>query len=153
MNSANVEPVEEGDPSAGDRQTAVTVEGQKQIFVSASRIEHFPRERRTCTVECASGVRTTDEWTGVPIDALATIADFPGETTHLRVAADDFVAEIPIRAAVGGILAFDRCAGRDDEAEGLPRLIADDVPGERLVKRVSRISAVVLDAGEDPVVG
>jgi DMSO/TMAO reductase YedYZ molybdopterin-dependent catalytic subunit len=97
-------------------------------------------------------VRATDEWTGVPIDALATAARFPDETTHLRAEADDFAAEIPIRPALSGILAFDRREERDDEA-GLPRLVADGVAGERLVKRVERISAIALALDEDPVVG
>ena len=98
-------------------------------------------------------MRATDEWTGVPIDALATAARFPDETTHLRAEADDFAAEIPIRPALGGILAFDRREGRDDDEAGLPRLVADGVAGERLVKRVEQISAVALAPDEDPVVG
>ncbi|WP_276299318.1 molybdopterin-dependent oxidoreductase [Halorussus lipolyticus] len=132
---------------------AVAVEGRDRIVVSASQIDGFPRATQTCTVECASGVRATDEWTGVPIDALAAATDFPGETTHLRVEADDFTAEVPIRSALDGILAFERRAGRDGDEEGLPRLIAEDVAGERLVKRVERIAAVALDAGEEPRVG
>jgi hypothetical protein len=98
-------------------------------------------------------VRATDEWTGIPIDALAAAADFPGGTTHLRVEAGDFAADPPIRAALGGILAFERHEGRDDETEELPRLVSDGMAGERLAKRVRRISAIELAPDEDPVVG
>ncbi|MFC4450905.1 molybdopterin-dependent oxidoreductase [Halorussus aquaticus] len=163
MTAANPEPAEErsesraqGAESAGERSTetlAVAVEGRERVVVSAGEVDSFPRTSRICTVECASGERATDEWTGVPLDALAAAADFPGETTHLRAEADDFAADIPIRPALGGILAFDRRDGRDDGETGLPRLVADGVEGERLVKRVERLSAVSLDPDEEPRVG
>ena len=112
-------------------------------------MDSFPRATRTCTAECASGVPATDEWTGVPIDALATAARFPDETTPLRAGADDFAAEIPIPVALGGIVTFDWREGRDDDEAGLPRLVADGVVGERPVKRVERISAVALAPDEE----
>lgn len=160
MTSANAELARE-DATAGESRT-VTVEGREQVVVSAARTgrrdsdsetDGFPLATASCTVECASGERATDEWTGVPIDALAAAADFPGETTHLRVEAADFAAEVPIRPALDGILAFERREGRDDGESGLPRFVADGVDGERLVKRVRRLSAVALDPDEDPVVG
>ncbi|UPV75359.1 molybdopterin-dependent oxidoreductase [Halorussus limi] len=152
MNVANAEPAADGD---GERPPSVRVEGRETVVVSAARTrsDDLPRATRTCTVECASGVRGTDEWAGVPVDALAVAADFPGETTHLHVAAADFAADVPIRPALGGILAFEREGDREDGAVGLPRFVADGVPGERLVKRVERLSAVALDAGEEPEVG
>lgn len=155
MQSANIESNEDGEPSSTERETpgAVEVEGRDAVVVSPARTTELPRATRTCTVECASGVRATDEWTGVPVDALAAAADFPGETTHLRVVAEEFAADVPILPALDGVLAFERREGRDDGEVGLPRLVADDVPGERLVKRVVRISAVALDPDEEPVVG
>lgn len=134
--------------TGGEDPLRVEVEGRAPLVVSEA--DDFPRTTRACTVECASGVRATDEWTGVPIPALADAAGFPGETTHLRVEADDFAAEVPIRPALDGILAFDRSEG--DRSE-LPRFVADGVPGERLVKRVERVSPVALDPDDDPLVG
>lgn len=161
MRPANVDSVDGIDkrPNTGTR--TVTIEGREQVVVSASDsvpldsvpLDSVPLESRVCTVECASGERATDEWTGVPVEALAVSAKFPEETTHLRLAARDFKADVPIRAALGGILAFERTTGRDDEQVGLPRFIADDVPGERLVKRVRRVNAVALDPDENPIIG
>jgi DMSO/TMAO reductase YedYZ molybdopterin-dependent catalytic subunit len=133
----------------------VEVEGGETVVVSPAEIgtDDLPRATRTCTVECASGVRATDEWAGVPVNALAAAADFPAETTHLRVEAADFAADVPIRPALDGIVAFERRGERDDVETGLPRFVADGVPGERLVKRVERLSAVALDRGEEPRVG
>lgn len=135
-------------PTGDEGPLRVEVEGRTPLVVSEA--DDFPRATRACTVECASGVRATDEWTGVPIPALADAAGFPDETTHLRVEADDFTAEVPIRAALDGILAFERSEG---DGSGLPRFVADGVPGERLVKRVERVSPVELDPGDDPLVG
>lgn len=151
MYSASAEPTDEEFRSTEPPRT-VAVEGEATVLVSPDRSD-LPRATRTCTVECASGVRTTDEWVGVPVAALADAAAFPGETTHLRVEAPDFAADVPVRAALDGILAFERRGDRADGEDGLPRLVADGVPGERLVKRVERIAAVSLDAGEEPRVG
>ncbi|WP_435181139.1 molybdopterin-dependent oxidoreductase [Halorussus sp. AFM4] len=129
----------------------VAVEGRERVIISSGG--SFPRSTARCTVECASGERETGVWTGVPLDALATAADFRGETTHLRVAAADFAADVPIRPALDGILAFERRGGRDDGESGLPRLVADGVDGERLVKRVESITAVSLDPDEEPLFG
>lgn len=138
-------------PSTGSEPVgSVRVEGRTSVVVTPSSLDRFPRRERRCTVECASGERTTDTWRGIPIPALAERADFPGETTHLHVEADDFAAQVPISAALDGILAFDRTAG---DGSKLPRLIAGDVPGERLVKRVRRVSAVELAPDDDPLVG
>ena len=135
-------------PTGGGDPLRVEVEGRAPLVVSES--DDFPRATRACTVECASGVRSADEWTGVPIPALADAAAFPDETTHLRVEADDFAAEVPVRAALDGILAFERSEG---DGSGLPRFVADGVPGERLVKRVESVSPVALDPEDDPLVG
>lgn len=147
--------IDDGELSAPSRAdpppTGVAVEGRERVVVSAD--DPFPRATTRCTVECASGERVTDEWTGIPIAALATVADFSGETTHLRVAAADFEADVPIRPALGGLLAFERRGGRNDGESGLPRVVADGVDGERLVKRVESIVAVSLDPGEEPRVG
>lgn len=153
MNASNTEPDRTDctdDCSTGSEATGgVSVEGRTRVVVSRPSLERFPRRERRCTVECASGERTTDTWRGVPISALVEAADFPGEATHLHVEADDFAAQVPIPAALDGVLAFDRTA---DDRSGLPRLVASDVPGERLVKRVRRVSAVELAPGDDPVV-
>lgn len=135
-------------PTDGEALLRVEVEGRTPLVVSEA--DGFPRATRACTVECASGVRATDEWTGVPIPALADAASFPGGTTHLRVEADDFAVEVPVRAALDGILAFERSEG---DGSGLPRFVADGVPGERLVKRVESVSPVELHPGDDPLVG
>lgn len=158
LNSPNVDPsrADENSPPENEQNPAssnenvhsVEIEGRERVVVS--RTSDLPRTTCTCTVECASGERDTDAWTGVPIAALVEAADFPGGTTHLRAEADDFVAEIPIRAALDGLLAFDREVG---DRTGLPRLIADEVPGERLVKRARRIAAVELTPEDDPLVG
>ncbi|WP_137284432.1 molybdopterin-dependent oxidoreductase [Halorussus salinisoli] len=157
MQSANVESNEDGErtPTGPEPPGPVEVEGRKTVVVSPAetRTGDLPRATRTCTVECASGVRATDEWAGVPVDALAAAADFPGETTHLRIEAAEFAADVPVLPSLDGIVAFERRGGRDDEEAGLPRFVADGVDGERLVKRVERISAVTLDAGEEPRVG
>ncbi|WP_375335523.1 molybdopterin-dependent oxidoreductase [Halorussus sp. MSC15.2] len=159
MTAANPEPAEEGSElraqgaESPTETPAVAVEGRERVVVSAGEGDSFPRASLVCTVECASGERATDEWTGVSVVALADAADFPGETTHLRAEADDFTADIPIRPALGGILAFDRRNSRDDGELGLPRFVADGVEGERLVKRVERLSAVSLDPDEEPRIG
>lgn len=131
----------------------VEIDGRDRTVLSPDSAR-FPRESRTCTVECASGERATDAWTGVPVTALVEAAGFPDETTHVRVEADDFAAEVPVRPALDGILAFDRRGDRDDrEDAGLPRFVANGVSGERLVKRVRRISPVALDPEDEPTVG
>lgn len=138
---------------------AVTVEGRERVVVTGPG--DFPRATLTCTVECASGERATGEWAGVPVAALADAAAFPGATTHLRVAAADFAADVPIRPALDGLVAFERRGDREEgkgengkgEETGLPRFVADGVPGERLVKRVRRITAVALAPRERPRVG
>ncbi|WP_135853592.1 molybdopterin-dependent oxidoreductase [Halorussus salinus] len=155
-------PTDSERPRVADREfPRIEIVGRETVVVSpaegvptaARRTDEFPRATRTCTVECASGVRATDEWAGVPVAALADAADFPGATTHLRVESADFAADVPIRAALDGILAFERRGDRDDGETGLPRLVAEGVPGERLVKRVERIAAVALDAGTEPKIG
>jgi DMSO/TMAO reductase YedYZ molybdopterin-dependent catalytic subunit len=152
-------PADRERPQVADRKhLRVEVEGRETVVVSPAgvvspEIKALPRATRTCTVECASGVRATDEWAGVPVAALADAADFPGETTHLRVESTDFAADVSIRCALDGILAFERRGDRDDGETGLPRLVADGVPGERLVKRVERVSTVALGAGEEPKIG
>lgn len=156
MRPPNGEPTDETegstDSTGADRKCPrVEVEGRETVVVSPGI--DLPRATRTCTVECASGVRATDEWAGVPVAALADAADFPGETTHLRVESADFAADVPIRPALDGVLAFERRGDRDDGKTGLPRLVADGVPGERLVKHVERIAAVALGVGEEPKIG
>ncbi|NHN61579.1 MULTISPECIES: molybdopterin-dependent oxidoreductase [Halorussus] len=135
--------------AATDEPTGVPTEDHERPPADRA----LPRTTARCTVECTSGERNTDEWTGVPLAELATAADFPGETTHLRVEAADFAADVPIRPALDGVLAFERRRGRDDGESGLPRLVADGVDGERFVKRVESITAVSLDPDEEPRVG
>lgn len=151
MKSSNTKPARanegENSPTEIGDDHSVEVEGQERVDVS--RTDEFPHTACTCTVECASGERTTDTWIGVPIPVLMKAADFPGETTHLNVEADDFTVQVPIPATTDGILAFDRNA---DDRSKLPRLIASDLPGERLVKRVRRISPVELAPGDDPLI-
>lgn len=84
------------------------------------------------------------------MSTLADVAEFPDDTTHVQVDASDYTVQVPIRAALDGILALDRERG---DRSALPRLIASGISGERLVKRVRRVSAVALAPGEDPVVG
>ncbi|UPW01423.1 molybdopterin-dependent oxidoreductase [Halorussus gelatinilyticus] len=155
MHSSSVESTEVNDENrralADRERPRIEVVGRETVIVSPGI--DLPRANLTCTVECASGVRATDEWTGVPVAALADAADFSGDTTHLRVESADFAADVPIRPALGGIVAFERRGDRDDGEVGLPRLVADGVPGERLVKRVERVSAVALNAEEEPRVG
>ncbi|PSP54998.1 hypothetical protein BRC82_08400 [Halobacteriales archaeon QS_1_67_19] len=129
----------------------MTIEGRTRVRVTPDD-DRFSSARVARTIACASGERRTDAWTGVPIDALAAAADLPGETTHLRIAADDFAADVPIRAALDGLVAFDREGSRGAE-RGLPRFVAPNVAGERLVKRVRRLAGVALAPDEDPKLG
>lgn len=143
-------PVEADDdrPVEADSVSLVKVEGRETVVVSPSSLEEFPTAEQRCTVKCSSGEHETDTWTGVPVGALVEAADVPGETTHLRFEADDFTVDVSIRTALDAVLAFEREA----EPGKLPRLISGDIPGDRLVKRVRRISGVVLDPEDDPVV-
>lgn len=84
MHSPSVEPTESNDENrralADRERPRIEVVGRETVVVSPGI--DLPRATRTCTVECASGVRATDEWAGVPVAALAVGASDGGNSTR-----------------------------------------------------------------------
>lgn len=141
-------PVRDG---SGDRRKIEIVARDRHIFGVADR-HALPRAEQTCSVECASGERTTACWTGVPVAELLSRVDAPPETTHLRLDSDDgYRVCVSIHDALDGLVAY----ARDGEplAERSPyrtRFVASGVDGERLIKGIRRIETVALAADDDP---
>jgi hypothetical protein len=115
----------------GETATTVTLPGS------------LPVVDRQVAFECASGETIERSYRGVPVRAVLSWVDLPGETTHLLVGArDGHVACVSVPDALDGVLALDGSGG--------PRLVAPGILGPRAIKRVERLEAVVLAGDEDP---
>ncbi|KAB1187247.1 MULTISPECIES: molybdopterin-dependent oxidoreductase [Haloferax] len=130
----------------------IAVLGDERVSLDRERLAALPTEERTVTVACASGVRHTATWRGVPVTALLSEANVSDETTHLLVeSADGYQICVDIYTALDGLLAFFR--------DGTPiaahepyetRFIAPDIDGARTVKAVAVLDARHLTPGTDP---
>ena len=130
----------------------ITVQGDERVSLSPEALASLPTEERTVTVACASGIRHTATWRGVPVIELLSAADVPDETTHVLVESEDgYRICVDIYAALDGMVAFFRdgtpiAAHEPYEA----RFIAPDIEGARTAKAVAVLEARHLDAGTDP---
>ncbi|MFC7136184.1 molybdopterin-dependent oxidoreductase [Halobaculum litoreum] len=135
----------------GDAPDPVLVSGRIEQSFTTGDLREFPRRTLRCTVECASGERTTAEWTGAPVEDLLAAADAPPETTHVRVhARDGYRACIPAVAALDGVLADTRDGTLLSEtSQYRTRFLAPGVDGARLAKGVTELECLTVDPGED----
>lgn len=107
---------------------------------------------REYTIACASGERTTAQWTGVPIPALLDATGAPPDSTHLRLESrDGYCVCLPMRDVLDGIVSYAR-DGKPlaDTSAYAFRFLASGVDGDRLVKGVRRIEPIALDGEDDP---
>lgn len=144
-------PVTTNRTAKSDAADTVLVCGKIEQSFTIGDLREFPRRTIQCTVECASGERTTAEWTGAPIEDLLAAADAPPETTHVRVhSRDGYRACIPAVAALDGVLADTRDGtGIAAEQPYRTRLLAPGVAGERLAKGVTALECLAVDPSED----
>lgn len=135
--------------AAGDR--AVTVVGDRRVTVPATVEESGPLAVETIdrSFRCSSGEPIPGPWTGYRVADLLAAAGAPPATTHVAIEGrDGFRVCVPVGAALDGLLALRR--GSRGSGTDLPRFVAPAVAGTRTVKRVARLEAVALDAGDDP---
>jgi hypothetical protein len=142
-------------------EETVTIRGAETVTVGdepAAR-ERFGWDTRSYTIRCHSGRVLQGRWAGVPVAALTDAAAVPPETTHLLVAGrDGYRACVDVRAAIGGLLAFDcevlelvRGPGGEATCDPvrLPRFLAD-VESPRTVQSVGEIEARRIAQDDDP---
>jgi DMSO/TMAO reductase YedYZ molybdopterin-dependent catalytic subunit len=136
----------------GSDAETVTVVGDSRAAFGPAALAAMPHVERRYTVACASGVRTTARWTGVPVTELLGRVDTPAETTHLRLASyDGYAVCVPVRDAFDGVVAYARAGERLSRSRPYAtRFLAPGVDGERLVKGLERVETLVLAAGDDP---
>lgn len=132
--------------------TPVTVVGDERVSLTHDVVRTLPAAERTVTTACASGVRHTSTWAGVPVDALLSLADAPGETTHVLVeSTDGYRRCLDVATALDGLLAFVRDGTPiADRASFETRFVAPGTDGAETVKAVATLEARHLDAGTDP---
>jgi DMSO/TMAO reductase YedYZ molybdopterin-dependent catalytic subunit len=145
----------DGEPEDGEQrgsERTIEVVGERTVSIALPTVPGLPHVERECTIVCASGDRTTARWWGVEVLPLLDRADAPVETTHLRVHSDDgYCACVALRNATTALLAVERDGQSLDEVDAYAtRLVGPSISGERAVKGVTRIEAVVLDPGDDP---
>jgi len=96
------------DPGAASR-TAVRLCGLADGTVVCDALDRA-LERVEEEFLCASGERWGGVWRGIPVAALLDRPDVDVDpaATHVRVAADEYAVCVPIRTALGGVLAVER---------------------------------------------
>ena len=130
----------------------VTVVGDERVSLTPDLVRTLPSTARTVTTACASGVRHTATWTGGPVDAVLSLADAPGETTHLLVeSTDGYRSCVDVAAALEGLVALVRDGTPiADDHPYATRFVAPGIDGARAVKAVARLETRRLAAGTDP---
>ncbi|WP_458208022.1 molybdopterin-dependent oxidoreductase [Haladaptatus sp. NG-SE-30] len=130
----------------------ITVSGDRRVSLSGEALSAFPIESRTVTVRCASGMRHTATWSGIPVLDLLSAADIPGEITHFLVESDDgYRICVDITAALDSLLAFFQDGTLIVEQQPYEtRFIAPDINGARTAKDVTLLEVRQLAAGIDP---
>jgi len=118
------------DPGAASR-TAVRLCGLADGTVVCDALDRALErvEEEFCAPAAASwgGV-----WRGIPVAALLDRPDVDVDpaATHVRVAADEYAVCVPIRTALGGVLAVER-EGEPLPPARRPRFVAPSTPGGR----------------------
>ncbi|MGM0371835.1 MAG: molybdopterin-dependent oxidoreductase [Halobacteriota archaeon] len=130
----------------------VTVDGPDRVDVTEARLADFEITTEAVEIICATGSSYTADWTGPTVGSLLDAAGVEPDTTHLLVvSADEYAVTIPIREALGGVLAFLK--------DGVPigahqeytnRLVTPGTEGARDIKGAARIEPLTLEPGEDP---
>lgn len=147
--------VTDGDDSNEHADTVTSLvigsEGEDQVIDAAACTDRSAVTREY-TIRCATGERTTDSWTGVPVTDLLHGVEAPAETTHLRVESDDgYAICVPVADALDGIVAFERDGEPLQETQPYAlRFLAAEIDGERLVKGVQRVDLLSLPGDADP---
>lgn len=130
----------------------VTVDGPTPVSVTADRLADFEVTTERVEIVCATGSSYTAAWTGPTVGSLLDAAGVDPETTHVVVeSADEYRVAIPIREALGGVLAYlkdDLAIGAHQEYAN--RLVTPGTEGARDIKGVAKIEPVTLEPGEDP---
>ncbi|MFB6110283.1 MAG: molybdopterin-dependent oxidoreductase [Halodesulfurarchaeum sp.] len=130
----------------------VTVDGPTPVSVTADRLPDVEITTERVEIVCSTGSSHTAAWTGPTVGSLLEAADAAAETTHLVVeSTDEYRVVIPIREALGGVLAYlkdDVAIGAHNEYAN--RFVTPETDGARDIKGVATIEPVTLDPGEDP---
>jgi len=137
------------DPGAASR-TAVRLCGLADGTVVCDALDRA-LERVEEEFLCASGERWGGVWRGIPVAALLDRPDVDVDpaATHVRVAADDeYAVCVPIRTALGGVLAVER-EGEPLPPARRPRFVAP-VDAGRTVRGVRELRFLRLGPGEEP---
>ncbi|WP_239524498.1 molybdopterin-dependent oxidoreductase [Halogeometricum borinquense] len=135
-------------PAAG---WEIELVGERRRTVTSTDADEMAWTTKHVCVECASGERYDATWSGVAVGDVLELASAAPETTHLVFESDSgYAACVPLRDALGGLVAVERDGERLGDSEPYAtRFVAPDVDGARFVKGVSRIRAVVLTPDED----
>ncbi|SEL32746.1 molybdopterin-dependent oxidoreductase [Haloferax larsenii] len=141
------------DDAADADALAIEIVGDDdQVTLGPQDFETFPTTDRECTIECASGTRTTGTWTGVVLADLLDRVETPPETTHVRVTSTDgYAVCVDIVAALDAIVAVAR--NGEPLAEHKPyatRFLGGKIDGARTVKGVAEIEPLALEPNADP---
>jgi len=139
----------EADPNATVK-TAVRLCGLADGTVACDALDGETLERVEAEFLCASGERWGGVWRGVPVATLLdrSDVDVDPEATHVRVAADEYAACVPIRTALDAVLAVER-AGELLPPTRRPRFVAR-VDAGRTVRGVRELEFLRRGPDEDP---
>ncbi|MFW6383896.1 MAG: molybdopterin-dependent oxidoreductase [Halodesulfurarchaeum sp.] len=134
------------------RTPQVTVHGEDPFVVGPEILDAVGVATEEFGIVCATGHTYEAAWTGPRVGALLDLAGVDPETTHIVVeSADDYRVAVPVRGALGGILAYLKDGEIIAESqEYVNRLVCPGTEGARDIKGASRIEPVTLDPGEDP---
>jgi len=137
---------------AATREPQVTVLGEDRFVVTPDVLDRVEVATETFEIPCATGHSYSAAWTGPRVSSLLDLAGVDPETTHVVVeSADDYRVAVPVRDALGGILAFLKDGATiADEQDYRNRLVCPGTEGARDIKGASKIEPVSLAPGEDP---
>jgi DMSO/TMAO reductase YedYZ molybdopterin-dependent catalytic subunit len=137
------------DPDAASR-TAVRLCGLADGTVACDAFDDHQLERVEEEFLCASGERWGGVWRGVPVAALLDRPDVDVDpaSTHVRVGDDEYAVCVPIRTALGGVLAVER-EGEPLPSARRPRFVAP-VDAGRTVRGVRELRFLRLGPREEP---
>lgn len=140
-----------------ESESTVTVVGDSEVTLSdapATR-ERFAWQTRGFAINCHSGREIEGRWSGIPIAPVAEAAQFPPETTHLLMTADDgYRVCVDAWFGLEGFVGFvcEELTVEGGEAYALcetPRFLAPDIDSSRTIRNLSTIEAIGLQPGEE----
>jgi len=139
------------------QESTVTVDGDREVVLTDTpdARDRFDWQIRGFTINCHSGREIEGRWSGVPIAPVAEAAQFPPETTHLLLTADDgYRVCIDAWFGLEGFVGFvcEELTVEGGEAYALretPRFLAPAIDSSRTIRNLSAIEAIELQPGED----